>query len=283
MAVVGAGAFTFGEEAAVGQGESGQPKVSGSPPTLKEFAASVKVNPELAKAIGEALGGTDDISIEDFAFLEEEEYRGTLNGLVVREAPITPLMKAQAMRLYHQARTQGASAGLPVPGIIAPVKPEGVNNDPAPPKIEHTMLKDSSFLNQASEGVFPLLNPGDLMKYRENYRKLLGMEPPLNQRPTDEQLSALLALLSTGRAPFADFAVFGPFDEVDAKLRKYTDQVFVDGRLQTRLLQGFTDARSARSGTNLSTPQGGPRVWGLAGPRALRPGWAVGGCSKRRC
>ena len=62
--------------------------------------------------------------------------------------------------------------------------------------------------------------------------------PPLNQRPTDEQLSGLKALLATGRAPYVDFAVFGPFDEVEAKRRKFTEQVFVDGALQTRLLHG---------------------------------------------
>ena len=82
------------------------------------------------------------------------------------------------------------------------------------------------------------MNPGDLAHYRDNYMKVMGVSPPLNQRPTDEQLSALLALLATGRAPFADFAVFGPFDEVEARLRKYSDQVFVDGKLQTRLLHG---------------------------------------------
>ena len=35
-----------------------------------------------------------------------------------------------------------------------------------------------------------------------------------------------------------DFAVFGPFDDHAARLRKFTDQVLVNGVLQTRLLHG---------------------------------------------
>ena len=168
--------------------------------------------------------------------MDEDDYKAALGTVVLNESPLNPILRAQAMRLFHQARTQGAAAGLPVPGVILPAKPEAVQK--ATPTVETTLLKQSTYLNQGSEATFPLLNPGDLQKYRDNYSKVMGVEPPLNQRPTDEQLSALLALLSTGRAPFADFAVFGPFDETQARLRKYSDQVFVDGCLQTRLLQG---------------------------------------------
>ena len=77
-----------------------------------------------------------------------------------------------------------------------------------------------------------------LREFREEYVSVVGTPPNAAERPTDEQLSALSAMLKTGRAPFTDFAVFGAFDEHSAKLRKYTDQVFVGGVLQTRLLHG---------------------------------------------
>ena len=238
MSVVGAGSFAFSGAESSGPIGGGVPTAvtTGTAPSLAEFARTVGVKAELAKAVADALGVTEDNSLEDFAFLDEEEYKTTVNAVVLNDQPLNPIMKAQAMRLYHQARTQGAAAGLPVPGIIAPLRaPEVIKDDP---KVETTILKQSAYLNQGSEATFPLLNPGDLQKYRDNYSKVMGVEPPLSQRPTDEQLSALLALLGTGRAPFADFAVFGPFDEIQARLRKYTDQVFVDGRLQTRLLHG---------------------------------------------
>ena len=96
----------------------------------------------------------------------------------------------------------------------------------------------SSYLDQSSEATFALLNPGELREYRTNYEAVTGGPPSLAHRPTDEQLCALKALLTTGRTPYADFAVFGPFDEKEAKLRKYSDQVFVEGSLQTRVLHG---------------------------------------------
>ena len=110
----------------------------------------------------------------------------------------------------------------------------------APEPEQQVLLKHSTYTNQASEGTFALKSPGELLKYRENYEKIYGAKINLKERPTDEQLCALLSVLASGRAPFLDFAVFGPFDEHEAKLRKYTDQVFIDGRLQTRLLHGPT-------------------------------------------
>lgn len=238
MSVVGAGSFAFPGAELSGSTGGGLPAPAsrGVAPSLADFAKSIGVKAELAKAVAEALGVTEENSLEDFAFLDEDDYKVTLNTVTLNEQPLNPIMKAQAMRLFHQARTQGAAAGLPVPGVITPPRPQEQTAEA--PKVEATVLKQSAYLNQGSEATFPLLNPGDLQKYRDNYAKIMGVEPPLSQRPTDEQLSALLALLGTGRAPFADFAVFGPFDEIQARLRKYTDQVFVDGRLQTRMLHG---------------------------------------------
>lgn len=67
---------------------------------------------------------------------------------------------------------------------------------------------------------------------------VFGGEPPVHERPTDEQLCALLSVLASGLAPFVDFAVFGPFVAEEARMRKYSDQVFIEGRLQTRLIHG---------------------------------------------
>ena len=204
---------------------------------MKQFGEQVGIKSNLLEAIAEGLGGDTAMSLEDFAFIDEEDYKVTLGKITLNGSPLTAVTKAQAMRLYHQGRTQGAAAGLPVPGVIRPEPSESPKEVPQKAS-EDTLLKQSAYLNQASESTFKLLNPGDLAQYRDNYQKVMGVPPPLNQRPTDEQLSALLALLATGRAPFADFAVFGPFDEVEARLRKYSDQVFVDGKLQTRLLHG---------------------------------------------
>ena len=82
------------------------------------------------------------------------------------------------------------------------------------------------------------MSPDQVRNFRMAYKDLFGDDPAIAARPTDEQLSALHSRLKSGRVPFVDFAVFGPFDDHTAKLRKYSDQTFVGGVLQTRLLAG---------------------------------------------
>ena len=189
-----------------------------------------------------ALGADDTLLAEDFAYLTNEDILAALEKLQVNDNPASAIHKAQAMRLYRSVQKSAVEGGAPLPGVsLAKV-------EPAPQVKESTgetasssgpvLLKFSSFLNQAAEGSFPLLSPSVLRGFREEYVNVVGTPPNPAERPTDEQLSALSAMLKTGRAPFTDFAVFGAFDEHSARLRKYSDQVFVGGALQTRLLHG---------------------------------------------
>ena len=74
------------------------------------------------------------------------------------------------------------------------------------------------------------------------YWALTHSHVPDDVRPSDAQLSALAARLKPQKdgqvhPPFAEFAVFGPYDGRFAKLRSHQAQVLVrDGTWQNKLL-----------------------------------------------
>ena len=244
--MAGFGAVGFGDSrpagsaaaAAGGDPEQTRLAAAATPPTLELFAKECKVLPEVAASVATALGGDVNMDLEDFAFVDEADITEIISKLKVNEVDATGFQKAQAQKLYRKAKLAAVSAGVPLPGVV--VKAPGAT----PPSTETSaaggpvVLKSSAYLDQSSEATFALLSPEEVRSLRMRYFDLFGEHPANHARPTDEQLSALKARLESGRVPFVDFAVFGPFDDHEAKLRKFTDQVFVGGVLQTRLLHG---------------------------------------------
>ena len=86
--------------------------------------------------------------------------------------------------------------------------------------------KLSSVLDQIDETPYPELPVGRIEYMRSLYRS--------TARPSADQLSALVFKLDSGIAPYADFAVFGPYGRRQAKLMRSAAQVFGDGQLVTR-------------------------------------------------
>ena len=136
-------------------------------PSLLEFAQYIKVPVATARALAEALGGGEDLTLEDFAFITEDAVKRAAETLVVDGAAATDLQKAQLNKLFHRARQSAAGAGLPVPGVIAPaVAPTVV----APAPVDQPLLlKHSSFIDQTSEATFPLLGPEVIRGLRNRY------------------------------------------------------------------------------------------------------------------
>ena len=66
------------------------------------------------------------------------------------------------------------------------------------------------FLDQIDSGTFELLDLAKIVELRTKHVLRTRDPPPDAARPTNEQLSALSAKIAGGRAPFADFAIFGP-------------------------------------------------------------------------
>ena len=238
------GATGFGDagapvgEAAGSQAPAQHKAPAETSPTLEAFAADAKVAAVVVAAVAKALGGDPTMDLEDFSFVDEVEVTKVIDELKIGDEPATALQKAQAQKLYRKAKLAAVAAGVPLPGLA--MKAPSSSPPPGEPTVASgpLMLKSSAYLDQSSEATFPLLPPDEVRALRMKYFDLFGEHPANHARPTDEQLSALKARLDSGRVPFVDFAVFGPFDDHEAKLRKFTDQVFVGGVLQTRLLHG---------------------------------------------
>eukprot|EP00971_Amphidinium_carterae_P299578 5952098-Amphidinium_carterae.1 len=59
-----------------------------------------------------------------------------------------------------------------------------------------------------------------------------------SREPSGEQLSAFKTLLDDDRAPYCDFAIWGPFGRRQGKLLCFQAQVFVYGELHTKMMAG---------------------------------------------
>ena len=102
----------------------------------------------------------------------------------------------------------------------------------------------SEVLLQGDDSHFPLLPPDELARLRANFAAITGDNPLPQVRPSADQLSALKHRLSLGYAPYVDFAIFGPYGARLQLERKFTAQTFVQGELQTKLIQGTRSIES---------------------------------------
>ena len=179
MSILGAGKFTFGENpqvegtsAGVPQGPSEQ---SASDTSVLSFGKALGLKEELVMAVLTSLGGDATLTLEDFAFVEEDEFKNALGAATVGGNPLTTIARAQALRMLHSARTRGAAEGLPIPGVIQPPDRIEENKAKKEPEVEKTMLKQSAFLNQASEAREPPVGPKPDETRGTNFIKWVGL------------------------------------------------------------------------------------------------------------
>jgi len=157
------------------------------------------------------------------------------------------MQRGQATRLIAALHAFKAGPTSIEEIVAAPVAPAMVVT-PAPPAAElANKRRFAEVLDQADDHVYDELPPEKVTELRAEHVRITGGPPPEDSRPTSEQLSALVARLKAKRAPFVDFAVWGPFGRRQAKMLKYTAQVFIEGTLQTRQLRGPSGFDSWRS------------------------------------
>ena len=80
----------------------------------------------------------------------------------------------------------------------------------------------------------------ELAACRAVYYAVAGDHPAEEHTPSAEQLSALRGLLATGRVPFADFGIWGPYGARLARFKKTDAAVFVGGELVHKRTDGPT-------------------------------------------
>ena len=68
----------------------------------------------------------------------------------------------------------------------------------------------SDVLAQADDDTFEMLPKKELRDARAVYKKACSRHPVHEDRPTEDQISALRTRIASGVAPVVDFAIYGP-------------------------------------------------------------------------
>ena len=82
-------------------------------------------------------------------------------------------------------------------------------------------VKFASILDQGDETEFFMVDDGLRAQWIQRYLETVGGLPDETEEPTPEQLSALHRRLMSGGPPFADFAVFTPFNRKLQRVMKF--------------------------------------------------------------
>ena len=208
--------------------------------SLRDLAATTKVPFSLVEVLLDSVGAGTDAIIEHLAFVPMDDVQNGLEKAKLDGNPLTGLQRGQL--LYFWKAVVKAGSGEPAPTTSGAAPPA------APTADEGTKRKVADVLDQVDDSVYPLLPPETVAQMRQAYRLVTGGDPPDSERPTAEHLSALQHRIGGGTAPFADFAVFGPYGRRQAKLMKFTAQVFVSGELVTKQLRGPSNYEGWRAG-----------------------------------
>ena len=152
--------------------------------------------------------------------------------------PPTRIEKAKVSHLFKSLKSKADPPPVAVGKASAP-QPIVVNiasND------DKLVYKD--YLDQTAKGSFNLLTTGELANMRRRYEDITGAPVLAEARPSDEQLSAMTHRVRPQESghrcpPFAEFAVFGPYDGRTAKLRTFHAHVLTrEGTWAYKLLSG---------------------------------------------
>ena len=84
--------------------------------------------------------------------------------------------------------------------------------DPGGGSVAKRKLKLKEIIDQSSEEECEVMSETAIAAAYARYEALFGEgeSPPVDEDPTEEQLSALNHLLSTNLCPYVDFCIFGP-------------------------------------------------------------------------
>ena len=148
------------------------------------------------------------LSVSEVAMVRISEIEAAFQGAQVGNGPVLPVHFSR-LRLLHRACR--LAAGLPAEdtslGALLPASTQ--SKAPAPPK-PASKLKLSSLVDTQLDGDLQELPPAEVQDMFQHYARRRGAPPHKDHEPTEDQLSAVHQLLRADRAPYVDFALFGP-------------------------------------------------------------------------
>ena len=212
---------------------AGGPLPAGPPLTIESIRLEAKIPEDLTQALLGHLKADLTTLPEHLSCIPDEDFGEAAEKMKLGEEQLSGLQKGQVLyfvKVLRQSVDRAAEKPVQAPTFMAA--------HPPPDLLSGDKRKISEVLDQIDEGPYPQLAPEKVAQMRQFHRDVTGGDPPDHERPTAEQLSALSHRLNSGKAPFADFAVFGPYGRRQTKLLRFTAQVFVHGELVTRQLRG---------------------------------------------
>ena len=189
--------------------------------SIADARAWAKVPLETWALVAEQLGDPEFDDLLVLSAVEEDDYKAAMTA-----AGVKPLTKA-ALRLLFAAvkhkfgMTTTLSANVPSSTSsdeVAVVTAQGT----ASTMNMAAKIKLSVVIDQAKDQEVPMLSEEATMVARKRWTAIHD-EPPLRASdPTDAQLTALNFVVQAGLAPYADFALWGPFGARHEKRMKFS-------------------------------------------------------------
>ena len=216
--------------------------------TWTQISPTVGASPHF-ETLAQIVGGDMDTDITDFAMIPETDLQMAVDAVTADSRQLTPLEKGALIKLVRRVfvlaeatpPSLGASVPAPLHAAAAPPSTPKVSTkqpEPGEELLDLNRFRICEVLDQSIRAIVQTLPPDKVTKYRQRYKAVVGFDPPPAERPTPEQLTALLAVLRACRAPYADFGVFGPFGNRILRSQRSAGQVFVQGVLQNRTFSG---------------------------------------------
>ena len=114
-----------------------------------------------------------------------------------------------------------------VPEVNAGTTQPAIGPQPAAPTTNNgRKVKMSHVINQADEEEIDMMTAQEVTEAYDRYVKKTGGFPPEDEELSAEQISTLSALYQSGRAPYTDFAVWGPYQHRIQKKMKLKGMKF---------------------------------------------------------
>lgn len=213
------------------------------PATLLDAFNHYRLPQPLRQSLLDLVGAeSEDDDPEILAHIPTETLEESVRGILIDGAPPTPMQVGHIWKFLKHLRRCFNEPHLPTespqaaPPPLQPIVVQVPNTD------DKLLLRD--YLDQTMSGSFDLLGTDELMRLRDRFEAITGAPPRDDERPSDEQLSALahrLRVQSNGRmhTPWVEFATFGPFDGRAARNRAFNAHVLArDGTWRWQRLSG---------------------------------------------
>ena len=201
------------------------------PLDVEFFCGKLGMDIELMTRVMEVLGGDLKTTADTLTAIPNELVVPALSGITDNKLSLVQIGKV--MKFIKDVTGQMNATN---PAATAS-NSDTSKSAPAPP-LATSKPKVSDAVDQMDETQFDEPTDTEMQAYRGNYVAVTGGRPPLKYTPTSKQIGGLLAKINGNKPPYADFALFNCHGQRMAKITKFTAQVWVNNRLETKHLHG---------------------------------------------